>query len=191
MPEIERVRVQWNGPCVIGPSVSTFYTLGSGASLATALRAFFASIQTLFPNGKLTWIFDSGGAVLDSATGDLVGSWAGGTATPLPVSSSNAFWVEGVGMRVVWETASFSRGRRTRGSTFLVPINVSMLTDSDGTIVGSALTSVASAAATLLTAHPDLIVWSRPTEAGGDGGTATISGVTVPDHVSWLRSRRT
>lgn len=190
MVDISRVGVQWTGPAVIGPSVSTFYTTGSPAALATALRTFFSSIQTLFPNGKLTWEFDTGGAVIDAATGELSGSWAGGTATPLPVASSNAFWSQGVGGRITWETGSFLRGRRTRGATYLVPLNISMLTDSDGTLVGSAITSVNSACAALVTAHSGLVVWSRPTAAGGDGGTASITSGSMPDRVSWLRSRR-
>lgn len=191
MVDISRVQVKWEGPAVIGPSVSTFYTSTDPVDLVSDLRTFFSSIQTLFPNGKVSWIFDAGGAVIDSATGELSGSWAGGTATPLPCASSNAFWSQGVGGRITWETGAFLRGRRTRGATYLVPLNISMLTDSDGTLVGSAITSVASACSALITSHPGLTVWSRPTAAGGDGGTATITSGAMPDRVSWLRSRRT
>jgi hypothetical protein len=190
MPDISRVRVNWSGPCVVGPGITTFYTLGSPTALATALRTFFSSVQTMFPNGKLTWTFDSGGAVLDSATGELVGSWGGGTATPLPVASSNAVWANGVGARIRWETSGFLRGRRVRGASFLVPLNISAY-DSDGTVVGVFVTQANTAAAALLTAHPDLIIWSRPTAAGGDGGTTTIDSGAMIDQVSWLRSRRT
>lgn len=190
MADLSRVRVAWSGSAVVGPGVSTFYTTGDGASLQAALRTFFTAIQTAFPNLKGDWTFPSGGEIIDSATGELTGAWTGGTPATIPWASSNAVWASGVGARVRWETGAFARGRRVRGSTFLVPLNISAY-DADGTIVGVFVTQIQTAANALVAAVPELTVWSRPTAAGGDGGTATVTSAIVPDKVSWLRSRRT
>jgi hypothetical protein len=175
---------------MVGPGVSTFYTSGDGATLLAALKTFFTAVQTTFPNGKVTWQFPSGGEIIDSATGELVGAWSGPAAVDITAASSNATWAQGVGARITWNTAGFLRGRRVRGSTFFVPLNLSMF-DSDGTIVGSILTQYATAAGALVTAVPQITVWSRPTVAGGDGGATPITSGTMADKVSWLRSRRT
>jgi hypothetical protein len=64
--------------------------------------------------------------------------------------------------------------------------------DSDGTILGAYLTTITTAANALITAVPQMSIWSRPTTVGGtDGGSTPVTSAFVPDHVSWLVSRRT
>lgn len=175
---------------MVGPGVSTFYTSGDGAALQAALRTYFTAITSAFPNLKVTWDFPSGGEIIDSATGSLVGAWSGATAASIPAVSPNAQWVSGVGLRVVWNTAGFHAGRRTRGTTFMVPVQMSAY-DADGSLTESFRTLISTASATLISSVPTLTIWSRPTLAGGDGGTTPVTSATVPDKVSWLRSRRT
>ena len=64
-------------------------------------------------------------------------------------------------------------------------------------LVGSALTYLAAAvslngavAALMGASSPDQKVWSRP-EGGTPGQSSTVTNGSVPDRVSWLRSRRT
>lgn len=181
----------WSGVSIVGGGVSTFYTTGDGASLNDDLRAFFGVLAQDMPNLKGAWSFEGAGAIIDSATGDLKGSWSGGSTVSVNFVSSSAVWAAGVGCRMVWDTAGFLRGRRVRGSTFIVPLHLAVY-DTDGTINPSELTSMQNAANNLITSHPELTIWSRPTEPGGtDGGATTVTGARLPDRVSWLRSRRT
>jgi len=176
---------------LVGPAVSTFYTSGSGASLATALQTFFTSVQSAFPNASVSWDFPAGGEIIDSASGHLVGAWSGGSAVTITAAAPGSGWASGVGTRIVWNTAGVVNFRRVRGSTFMVPLGIGAY-DSDGTIVSGTLTVLRNASAALLTSVPTLSVWSRPPK-GQDfgGGVNPITSATVPDKVSWLRSRRT
>lgn len=191
MASLSRVRVGWSGVAVTGPGVSTFYTSGDGGDLQAGLHTFFTAIQTCFPNLKGAWEFPAGGEIIESTTGALTGAWSGATPSSVPWAAPNALWMQGVGARIRWDTDGFLRGRRVRGATFLVPLNSSMI-DSDGTILGAYLTTITTAANALITAVPQMSIWSRPTTVGGtDGGSTPVTSAFVPDHVSWLVSRRT
>jgi hypothetical protein len=196
---LSRVRVGWTGPAVVGPGVSTFYTSSAaGTALATGLYTFFQNVTSAFPNLAITWDIPNHGEVIDDATGELAGSWTGGTARSSIAASPNATWVSGVGARMVWTTGAVTRGRAVRGSTFLVPLQTSAY-ESAGMIVGSFLTLFNAQAALLIAADPQFCVWERPVfDRSGpvpvrthDGGHAAITSGAVPDRVSWLRSRRT
>lgn len=191
MADLARVRVEWTGVAVTGPGVSTFYTSGDGSTLQAALITYFQAIKGEFPNLKGQWRLPADGEIIDSATGDLTGNWTGATQTDVQWNSASALWVAGVGTRAVWNTGGFLRGRRVRGSTFLVPLSLNSY-DSDGTISNPQVASLAAAGNALIASVPTLTVWSRPTESGAaDGGSTPITSCTVPDKVSWLRSRRT
>jgi hypothetical protein len=78
-----------------------------------------------------------------------------------------------------------------RGTTFVVPIMAASY-QSDGTIDNGVVTAVQSAAQTLgVTGANPLVIYSRPSTAHPVGQQQTVTGATVPDKVSWLRSRRT
>lgn len=191
MANLDRVRIGWAGPGVVGPGVSTFYfPAGGGAAGQAALKTFFTAIQSAFPNTAITWTFPAGGETINAANGALVGAWSGATPSSLTAAASNPDWLAGVGARIAWNTDAVSRGRRVRGSTFLVPLNGSA-SSSDGTIVNTYVTSLQTAATALVTGA-DHTIWSRPSAPGlSDGGSSTVTSATVPDRVSWLRSRRT
>ena len=191
MANLDRVRIGWTGPGVVGPGVSTFYfPAGGGAAGVPLLRTFFSAIQTALPNLSVTWTFPAGGETIDAGTGALVGAWTGATPSSLIVGASNAQWLAGVGARIQWNTDAVSRGRRVRGATFIVPLNGSA-SSSDGTIVDTFVTQIQTASNTLVSGS-DITIWSRPSAPGlADGGSATVTSAQVPDRVSWLRSRRT
>ena len=189
MAGIARLRVQWAGSPVTGPSISTFYSNASGGvGLADAVLDFFDATKTLFPF-NLQWTVPSNGDVIQDTTGDLTGTWSspgeGGTVT----TSGAANWTQGVGTRIVWNTAGLFHGRRVKGSTFLVPL-WSGAYEGAGNITAATISTLQSAGNALIAAHPDLVVWSNP-RGGSDGEVNVISSCTVPDAVSWLRSRRT
>lgn len=182
-----RIRAQWTGTGLIGPSVSTFYWDSSVTGGPAAIRAFFNSCATQIPN-TVTITVDSTGDILTDTTGALVGTWTESAGAAVTGSDNNSF-VLGLGIRVVWNTAGIHNGRRVRGSTFLVPVGRDIW-DAQGTPDSGHLATVSSAAAALVSAGSgDFKIWSRPT--GGSGGQSHgVTGSSVPDAVSWLRSRR-
>lgn len=186
---INRLRVEWSGSAVVGPGLTTFYGTGfTAADMSAAVNDYFQAVRTEVPSG-ITWTTPMGGDVLDEVTGALTGTW--GTGGSFQTSSNGAGgYAAGVGVRHTLQTQSVVNGRRVRGSFFLVPIR-SGLYDNDGSIVNSSLTTIDAAAQALYTAlNTEWVVWSRPT-ATRAGSAAEVTGVTTPDRVSWLRSRRT
>lgn len=185
MTVLRRVPVIWTTG-VGGAGVSVFYSLSSTDATA-ALGTFFDAIKTKF-NVAVTWNIPGSGDTIESSTGELVGSWAGGTSAALGGTVSTAY-VAGTGAWVNWGTGSVRNGRRFRGRTFLCPlINTSF--DTTGTLTNTDL-SVFQAAANTLAATNLLTIWGRPTTPGGtDGFISTVLSAAVPDKVTSLRSRR-
>lgn len=148
----------------------------------------FTTLAGRFPTG-ISWVVPDGGDVIDEATGSLIGAWGTTSETTISASGSGNF-AQGVGLRVVWDTGTIRGGRRVRGSTFFCPLTLSQYQD-DGTIGSATLTAFEGAASSYLSAlGGEGRVWSRP-RTGLAGAGVEITSVTVPDKVSWLRSRRT
>lgn len=191
MTQIQRARVVWNGTPVTGGGISNFYCATTGDPLITGLKGFFNDLVNVFPSG-LTWTVPDGGDLVEDTTGQLAGTWdegagAGGTVT----ATNSGTWVQGVGARVVWNTGGMTNGRRVRGSTFLVPLVINGY-EGAGAITSAYLTAMSNAAQGLLDMVPTLRVLSPPLTPGGSTGkSSVITTFTVPDRVSWLRSRRT
>jgi hypothetical protein len=89
----------------------------------------------------------------------------------------------------VWRTSGLRHGRRVQGSTFIVPLALGSY-QSDGTLVDANVTTIRNAAQTLLGSQA-LQILSKATPGTSDGQANPVISVTVPDKVSWLRSRRT
>lgn len=180
----------WNGSPVTGGGVSTFYTEGDPLQLQLAAKTFFSgTLLSAVPVG-LTFTVPANGETLESSTGTLTGAWAEGTAQTTSGTSTNGY-AAGVGTRIVWNTGQVVGGRRVRGSTYLVPLAGNFY-DVDGTIVNSVRANLETAAQAMITAlGDDMVVWSRNTAGLADGAISTISSASIPDKVSWLRSRRT
>lgn len=190
MANASRYVVSLTGTPVVGPSVSVFtVTAGGESTFGDAVRAFYNSIAVDFPSG-LTISFPSAGDVFDIATGETVGSWVDGSP-PASVSGSGvSSFINGVGARVKWVTGSFLDGNLVTGATFLVPLNSNAYTGA-GNLDDTMRAAIVTAANTMITAAADTFrIYSRKT-ATRAGQVNAVTGATVPDAVSWLRSRRT
>lgn len=189
MPQIARLRVTWTGSAVVGGGLSTFYTLVSDvAGLPAAVQTFFTSLAPLVPT-TLQWTIPRNGDTIDDGSGELTGTWSEAGADLVVNSSLAGAYPNGVGARVVWVTSGIHRGRRVRGATFICPL-ASGSFQSDGTLTDANVTTIRNAATTLVAAKP-LRIFSRPQPGAADGASNPVISSTVPDKVSWLRSRRT
>ena len=132
--------------------------------------------------------------VVESTSGEVTNEH---TITPLAAltTSGAATFAAGVGARVRWRTSVFHNSRRVVGSTFVVPLGTTAY-ESNGTLTSSTISSLNTGATTLLSAmsadNLDLVVWHRNTApAVEDGFSADVTSASIPDQVSWLKSRRT
>lgn len=184
MPNIARIRVEWSG--VVGGGLSTFYALEADAAAAyAAVRAFFDDIDgQVVPT--ITWSFPNVGDVLDSATGQITGSWTATQLSTVSGTASETRRAASVGVRVTWQTGAVIGGRRVRGATYITDLSIGAY-ENDGTLSSSALEAFRNAASDLA-AEGVLLVWSRPGPNGS--GTSEITSATVADRVTALRSRR-
>lgn len=191
MATLSRLEVTWSGTPVTGGGISTFYSSNSDpTAFYTAVRAFFVAVGPSIASG-VTFSFSPSGDTIESTTGQINGSWSLTTPTAVAASGSSN-WAMGVGTRVRWLTAGITRGRRVRGSTFLVPLGGNLY-DGTGSIADATVSTLATAAVTLAAADSgSMRIYSRPTSiAAADGVAHAVTGSDLPDRVSWLRSRRT
>jgi hypothetical protein len=188
MANLMRYACPWTGSPVVGGGVSTFYLAEGHVGGTAAIAAFFVQVGSGIPPG-VTVSVPATGDLMDVASGALTGTWTNGTAAAV-TSTGTGVYAAGVGFRFVWPTNGIRRGRRVRGSTFLVPLTAANY-QSDGSILETTRAGMLAAAVTLAsTLGSDFKIWSRP--VGGAGGQANeVVGAQVPDKVSWLRSRRT
>jgi len=188
MTTLIKQRVVWTGTGVVGGGLSIFFFDVASSGSTAALRAWFATIMQIVPVGTSVQV-ENAGDTIDDATGTIVGTWSDGTAQSIP-GTGTGVWAHGVGLRVSWLTGGVTNGRRVRGSTFIVPMNAASY-GTDGTIENAVLGAQQGAAQqfhdTMTSSHR---IWTRPIDGAG-GRSHPVTGVIVPDRVSWLRSRRT
>lgn len=131
--------------------------------------------------------------VIDEATGSLDDVLSGAVKTTKIGSNASTNWAAPVGAVITWNTATVHNSRRIRGRSFVVPLASSQY-DTDGTLTSSCTGALDSAATALRTGGTltELIVWVRPTVAGGgaDGTGGVVTSHRVPDMGAILRSRR-
>lgn len=187
MTTVRRLRVGWSGASVTGPGVSTFYTLGTGAALNSAVNVFFTAIKSSFPT-VTTWTIPTSGEELDDNTGNVTGVWTGGTPATLNGSGVPEH-AQGVGGRIVWKTGGITGGRLVRGSTFLVPLCVNQY-ETDGTILNAAVTAFTTAGQAMVTTLAgDLVVLTRVTPAHS-GTSHAVNTAEMSQTVAWLKTRK-
>lgn len=188
MPNLSVAVWTWTGSPVVGNSVSVLHCAqGDEVTLTAAVNTFFNSIKTALPV-SLVISQPTAGTVIDEASGDVVDAWSVGTTTS--VTGTGAFpFPNGVGARVVFPTIGIVNGRHVRGSLFLVPL-VNPAFEGAGNIEPATLAVLRGAALTLGTTPNAVRVYSRKTSAHAGISYPALTG-TVPDKVSWLRSRRT
>jgi len=181
--------VAWSGSLTTGPGLSTFYLASTDLTGKPAnLVTFFTAIRSFFPTG-MTWTIPTSGDQLDDATGALVGAWSASGGGVVTGNASGTNYAQGVGCRITWNTNGIHRGRRVRGTTFLTSLNAIEF-QVDGTPQGGTVTAIQSAANTLVTNLGSMVIWGRP-KGSESGASFNVQNATVPDAVSWLRSRRT
>lgn len=186
MVDIRRVKVAWQTGAG-GTGLSVFHSAAADDATAS-LGTFFNAIKALFPTA-VSWSIPATGDTIDVATGVLTGTWVGGTAASITATGGGTY-AAGTGLYVRWATALVVGGRRLQGRTFLCPV-ISGVYDNDGTITAGNLTTVGTAAAALVTAGK-CGIWHRPTSPGASNGSfSSVTGSTVPDRVTSLRTRRT
>jgi hypothetical protein len=140
------------------------------------------------PSG-VQWVIPSSGDIIESVDGSLAGSWSDPGTGGTVASSGVGSWANGVGARIVWNTDGVFNGDRVRGSTFIVPLWISAY-EGAGNLTSTTITQLQNTADALVAALPELGIWSRPAGLSQGEFNAVVS-ATVPDRVSWLRSRRT
>lgn len=194
MANLQRIRVAISG-LVGGPGVATFYAQEADTTAVAALSTFYSSVKSLHAQNT-SFQIPGTGDVINEANGHIVGVWTqSGGSTQTSASGANPYGA-GVGMRIRWFTAGIVHNRRVTGTTFLVPLNGASL-DTDGTILDSTVTTVSTAAGTLVSGSA-LRIWSPPVTAEQatptvpqrDGSSYEVQGHQVPQMVSWLRSRK-
>lgn len=189
MTNVNRIRVGLTGSGVTGPGVATHYFLGTASSdNVTAFKTFWQAMAGQMPQG-VTITVPNEGEVIDDNTGDLVSTWTAGTAQTF-VGAGATGYAQGVGARIVWQTLGTTGNRRVRGTTFVVPL-LSSAWDPDGTMRTVVVAALKDAGDALVDSLAEaLVILTRQTPAHS-GTSHAVTGVSVPDTPSWLRSRRT
>lgn len=184
---LNRLLVSWEGSEIVGPGLSTFFYSGSMTGIPAAVGTFFNAIKALVPAGE-TITIPSSGDTLDESTGELTGAWSASGGSSV-ATTGTANFAQGVGARIVWNTANVHLGRRVRGATFIVPL-VASVYDAGGLVGTSAVSTLQTAADALVTATTSTWrIWSRPNDVGAFAVSA-VTGALVKRNVSTLRSRR-
>lgn len=187
-----RVQCTWSG-FVGAPAYSSFYFYTDvperpqfGQGTIDAIRDFWTGLQSLIPADVDIHIPGSGDIVSD-IDGALIGSWATANGYNMNGQGAGAYSAP-TGAVVHWLTTGIHNKRRTRGSTFVVPL-VGSAFESDGSLTSTALTDLRTAAQLLVTPDVGLAVWARPTKVK-PGEAYPVTSSTVPDMAAVLRSRR-
>lgn len=175
-----------------GGGVSTFYTSNlAPGTFNAAVRAFFQNANGLLPQGT-TIIPPAVGELIDVDTGEVSGTWSQPTP-PAPVNGVDLIdYAQGVGCRVALLTGGITRGRRVRGSTFIVPIGSGFF-NTGGNVDSTVVISLQTAANTLIAADSaSMRIYSRPQVGASTGGVShPVTGAFADGRATWLRSRRT
>lgn len=183
--DIERLQVTLTGG-TMGTGVATHYAV-PGAGLQAAYKTFWTSVASVM-SGAVTITVPNSGETFDAATGNLVGTWSGGTNATLTGGGTGAY-PGGVGACVGWSTSGIHNSRKVRGRTFIVPLALNQY-DNDGSLATGARNTINAAAVALLSsAGSNALIWARP-RPGLPGNAYQIIQGLVKDHVSWLTSRR-
>ena len=191
MAMILRLRALWAGGGVTGGGLSTFYFQQGAIGMPADVRAFFEAIKANIP-AAVTVTVPNDGDIINDATGELSGSWSEPSGGGITTGTFTGDYAQGVGVRVKWLTGGIYRGRRVRGSTFLVPIG-GALCGTNGQLDPATQVILQAAAVQLVADQPTMVIFSRPSDVAPatTGESNVVTGASVPSSVSWLRSRRT
>lgn len=191
MTAILRMRCEWGGSGVTGPGLTTFYFDQAGSGFPADVRTFFEAIKANIPSNT-TITVPNGGDIIEDTTGVLSGSWSEPSGGGITTGTFAGDYAQGVGVRIVWSTGGIYRGRRVKGSTFIVPIG-SALFGASGQLDPATQAIFAAAASAFVTSGSQPLIYSRASDVAPAtaGESNAVTAATVPSTVSWLRSRRT
>jgi len=172
MSTVDRIRVAWSN-MVGGPGVSTFYAT-DGPLLIPQLHAYFTNLTSFFPSCLRITCAVSGDSI-NTDNGELVGDWAGGVFAPVSGAAAGGYAAE-AGALQKWDTSTILSGHRLRGHTFLVPLAGTAF-DATGQVSSGTATGIESSAAALVVAAAgNMIIWQRPRKAkDADGSRKAIT----------------
>jgi len=198
MVDIIKTTVSWTGFTGAPGYTNMFWRDFSGGDVdqamvdgaMTKLDAFLDSWQVYIP-ASVTYLINPQVEILEDTTGALQG-FMNGTPDSSRTGVASGNYSAATGACINWYTGAVRNGRRLRGRTFMVPLAASAFS-TDGTLDNSSLSSMRTAAATLISATGtgDLGVWGRPSGPGATDGIwnfATSS--SISDKAAVLRSRR-
>jgi len=182
---VDRVRIAITG----GPGgngVTTLY-FKEGPVAQPAVVDFAEGLANDLPN-DCQLLVSNFGDTINQETGEIVGTWTGGTTTAFVGLQSGA-WTAGVGFRVQWRTAGIVAGRRVVGKSFLVP-KASSCFDTSGAPTTTSLGGTGTIAQALIDDTPgNMVVWSRPS-GSRLGSIHNVVEPFVPPQGAFLRTRR-
>lgn len=199
MATMTRVKARWSG-FNGAPGWTNFFfrefssaepTVAEANLAAGRVHAFFQNVAPALPP-SVTVQVQNDVELIEETNGQLQNVHSVDPRAVIAGTNATTTYSGPTGMVVTWRTGSIKNGRRVRGRTFLVPCSNGIY-ESNGTINSDILTTVQNAANALLTepASPDLGIWTRPSSpAATDGAWFDVSGATIPDMASILRSRR-
>ena len=197
MPTIDRVRIALTG-FPGGPGVCTFYGI-SGSSLLPPLHQLWDDLRGTMPV-DVGIAFPASGDTIDTATGQIMGSWAG-TQLPAWQGVATGGYAAPVGVALTWLTSARFSGRLLKGRSFIVPM-ISTVFDVNGSLLTAQLQQLEVAAALMVSQSAgNFVIWQRPRKAGPavgtrppvtarGGGYAVVTSSRVADKAAILRSRR-
>jgi len=196
---IQRIRVVWGG-IPTGAGISTFYAEGGTVPDLNKLRTALDNLKTALAPGVTLQIQNSGDT-LDETNGKLTGSWAS-TSQAVITSTGTGSYAAPTGGCINWTTEGIHNGRRLRGRTFVVPMNVGQY-GATGQLLAGAVTALQGVInGIMLAVTPHYVIWGRPVKpkdengkvipgSEGTGGIASvITGGTIPTKAMVLTSRR-
>lgn len=181
------ILVDWTTPAGAGfRSVLYFEETASVALQRADIGTMLGAIDATF-DGHVTWVVETSGRELDSATGALTGAWVE------PTNQSGAGALAGNTVPDVaqvllrWSTGQVVNGRFLKGRTYLPGLaSASIL---EGNILPATVTTIQTAVNAFIAAAHGFGVWHRP--VGGAGGDHVVAnGGSVWTEFAVLRQRR-
>lgn len=194
MSTILRMRVEWQGPPVVGPGVSTHYFEDGGTGIPPKVLALYTALKNYVPTGVI-WTIPTQLDVITVETGVLAGAVTQAGGGTVASSGGAVDYKPGVGGRIRWSTGGIIRGRRVTGTTFVVPLTSQEYPS--GVVQGGTVTAINTALTAFLTAGGYVpCIYSKPKAPPGGIGPDSpgvrhlVTGATMSSKETWLRSRR-
>jgi len=180
-----------------GPGVHTSYWIPGTTGGVTAdatdvvarVRAFFAAVQTLYPNSTTVQV-QTDVAQFNDTTGGLVGTLSAASVGSVVGTGGSAIGPLASMALIRLRTGLVLNGRALRGRWYMGPLAATTISTVGGLTTGG-VSAFNSAAAGLLAAGATtsvLAVWNRPGTAGGL--TTGVTSASTWDQLAVLRSRR-